>query len=66
MIVEYFEDTDLLLIRFGDHAIAKTRSLHDGVTLHLDAQGDVCAITIENASRTSLCRLEGHMVPRLA
>ena len=50
MKVRYFEDTDTLLIEFRDSAVAETRDLDENTTLDVDAQGNICAITIEHAS----------------
>ncbi len=50
MKVRYFEDTDTLLIEFRDAPIAETRDLDENTTLDLDAQGNICAMTIEHAS----------------
>ncbi|MFT3906484.1 MAG: DUF2283 domain-containing protein [Steroidobacteraceae bacterium] len=50
MKVRYFEDTDTLLIELRDAPIAETRDLDENTALDLDAQGSVCAITIEHAS----------------
>ncbi|MCE9555469.1 MAG: DUF2283 domain-containing protein [Planctomycetes bacterium] len=50
MKIRYFQDTDTLLIEFGEAPIAQTRDLDENTLLELDAQGNVCAITIEHAS----------------
>jgi uncharacterized protein YuzE len=51
MRIRYFEDTDTLLIEFKDAPIAETRDLDENTMLDLDAQGNVCAITVEHASQ---------------
>lgn len=51
MRVRYFERTDTLLIEFRDAPIAETRDLDESTTLDLDADGNLCAMTIEHASR---------------
>ncbi|MCL4210954.1 MAG: DUF2283 domain-containing protein [Phycisphaeraceae bacterium] len=52
MRIRYFTDTDTLLIEFReDGAVAHTRDLDENTTLDLDAQGNLCALTIEHASR---------------
>ena len=51
MRIRYFEDTDTLLIEFKEIAAAETRDLDDDIVVDLDAQGNVCAITLEHASR---------------
>jgi uncharacterized protein YuzE len=50
MKVRYFRDTDTLLIEFRDAPIIETRDLDENTTLDLDADGNVCAITMEHAS----------------
>jgi len=50
MKVRYFRDTDTLLIGFRDAPIMETRDLDENTTLGLDADGNVCAITMEHAS----------------
>jgi uncharacterized protein YuzE len=51
MRIRYFEDTDTLLIEFKDAPVAETRDLDENTTLDIDAQGNVCAITVEHASQ---------------
>jgi uncharacterized protein YuzE len=50
MKVRYFADTDTLLIEFRDVAVAETRDLDENTILDLDAQGNICSITVEHAS----------------
>ena len=50
MKVRYFEDTDTLLIEFRDAPVVETRDLDENTVLDLDAQGNICAITVEHAS----------------
>ena len=50
MKVRYFEDTDTLLIELRDLPIAETRELDENTLLDLDANGQLCAITIEHAT----------------
>ncbi len=49
MKVRYFEDTDTLLIEFRVAAITETRDLDENTVLDLDANGHICAITVEHA-----------------
>jgi uncharacterized protein YuzE len=51
MRIRYFKDTDTLLIEFKAAPVAETRDLDENTVLDLDAQGNVCAITIEHASQ---------------
>jgi uncharacterized protein YuzE len=51
MRIRYFKDTDTLLIEFKEAPVAETRDLDDNTVLDIDAQGNVCAITVEHASQ---------------
>ncbi|MBN8479684.1 MAG: DUF2283 domain-containing protein [Burkholderiales bacterium] len=50
MRVRYFASTDTLFIELRDAEVVETRGLDDDTLLDVDAQGDICAITIEHAS----------------
>ena len=55
MKLEYFSDTDTLYIAFREGDIVETRDLDENTLLELDADGNICAITLEHASaRTDL------------
>jgi uncharacterized protein YuzE len=51
MKISYFEDTDTLYIEFRDRNIAESKDLDENTILDVDANGNVCAITFEHASR---------------
>jgi uncharacterized protein YuzE len=51
MKVRYFADTDTMLIEFRDAAVAETRDLDADTILDIDAQGNICSITVEHASQ---------------
>lgn len=51
MKIQYFADTDTLLITFNDRGVAETRDLDENATLDLDTQGQVVAMTLEHASQ---------------
>jgi uncharacterized protein YuzE len=51
MKVRYFKDTDTLLIQFSDEAVVDTRDLSEDTLMEVDASGNLCAITIEHASK---------------
>ena len=51
MKIQYFEDTDTLYIEFKSGDIAETRDLDENTLIELDAEGHVCAMTMEHASR---------------
>lgn len=51
MRIRYFSGTDTLLIEFREAAVAESRDLDEDTLLDLDANGNICAITIEHASK---------------
>jgi uncharacterized protein YuzE len=51
MKVRYFSDTDTLLIELCDSLMDETRDLDENTVQDLDERGNICAITIEHASR---------------
>jgi uncharacterized protein YuzE len=51
MRIRYFKDTDTLFIEFKETPVAETRDLDENTVLDIDAQGNVCAITVEHASQ---------------
>jgi uncharacterized protein YuzE len=51
MKIKYFQDTDTLYIEFRDAEAAETRDLDENTLLDMDAQGNICAITIEHAQQ---------------
>jgi uncharacterized protein YuzE len=51
MKVRYFADTDTMLIEFRDAPIFESRDLDENTVLDVDAQGNICSITIEHASQ---------------
>jgi len=51
MRIRYFKDTDTLLIEFKEAPVAETRDLDENTVLDIDAQGNICAITVEHASQ---------------
>ena len=51
MRVRYFTDTDTLLLEFRDAPVSETRDLDENTLLDVDAEGNICSITIEHASK---------------
>jgi uncharacterized protein YuzE len=51
MKVRYFAGTDTMLIEFRDVPVTETRDLDENTVLDVDAQGNICSITIEHASQ---------------
>jgi uncharacterized protein YuzE len=50
MRIRYFAGTDTLYIEFRNAAIAETRDLDENMLLDIDADGNICPITVEHAS----------------
>ena len=50
MRIRYFASTDTLFIEFRDAPVAETRDLDENTLLDVDANGNICAITVEHAS----------------
>jgi uncharacterized protein YuzE len=48
--IKYFADTDTLYIELKAGTVAETRDLDENMLLDVDADGNICAITIEHAS----------------
>lgn len=51
MRIRYFTDTDTLLIEFKDRPVAETRDLDENTILDVDANANICSITVEHASQ---------------
>jgi uncharacterized protein YuzE len=64
MKIKYFEDTDTLYIEFRQGDVRETRDLDENTLLDLDAQGNICAITVEHArERASIPSFSYEQVP---
>jgi uncharacterized protein YuzE len=50
MRVRYFTDTDTLLIEFREARVLETKDLDENTLIDVDAEGNICSITIEHAS----------------
>ena len=50
MKIKYFAETDTLYIEFKPGAVAETRDLDENTVLDVDADGNICAMTVEHAS----------------
>ncbi len=48
MTITYFPDTDTLYIELSDAPITETRDLDEGTLVEFDAEGRLCAITVEH------------------
>lgn len=51
MRVRYFTDTDTLLIEFREAPVLETKDLDENTLIDVDAEGNICSITIEHASK---------------
>lgn len=51
MKIRYFTDTDTLYIEFRDLPVVETKDLDENTLLDVDADGNICAITLEYASK---------------
>jgi uncharacterized protein YuzE len=49
--IQYFQETDTLYIEFRAVEVAETRDLDENTILDLDISGNLCAITVEHASK---------------
>ena len=55
MKVQYFSDTDTMLIIFKDADIAETKELDENTYIEVDSEGKLVCLTIEHAKeRTSI------------
>ena len=53
MTITYFAETDTLYIELSDAPITETRDLDEGTLAEFDAEGRLCAITVEHAKERS-------------
>ncbi|MBI4219740.1 MAG: DUF2283 domain-containing protein [Chloroflexi bacterium] len=51
MKIRCFAETDTLYIEFRDAPVVETRDLDESTILDVDAGGNICAITVEHASK---------------
>ena len=51
MNIRYYTETDTLYIEFRDSPVAETRDLDENTLLDIDDDGNICAITVEHASK---------------
>ncbi|MHB8564383.1 MAG: DUF2283 domain-containing protein [Acidiferrobacteraceae bacterium] len=50
MKIRYFQETDTLSIEFRTARVVETKDLDEHTLLDLDAQGQICGLTLEQAS----------------
>ena len=51
MKIKYFRDTDTIHIEFRATGIIETRDLDENTQIDVDAEGQICALTMEHASQ---------------
>ena len=51
MKIRYFHETDTLYIELREALVAETRDLDENTQIDLDAGGNLCALTLEHASK---------------
>ena len=51
MKIRYYQDTDTLYIEFKPADVAETKDLDEDTVLDLNRDGNLCAITVEHASK---------------
>lgn len=50
MRIRYFRDTDTLWIELREAEVSETRDLDANTLADVDAEGNICSITVEHAS----------------
>jgi uncharacterized protein YuzE len=51
MKIKYFQQTDTLYIELREAKVAETRDIDENTQIDVDANGAMCGITIEHASK---------------
>lgn len=51
MKIKYFQATDTLYIEFRVAEVAESNDFDENTVIDVDRDGDICAITIEHASK---------------
>jgi len=66
MTIQYFEDTDTLLIAFKKNDVAETRNLDENTLVEFDAKGQLVSMTIEHArERADVANFTFSQVPAM-
>ncbi len=66
MTIQYFEDTDTLLIAFTKSDVAETRDLDENTLVEFDAKGQLVSMTIEHArERADVANFTFSQVPAM-
>ena len=51
MKIKYFSDTDTLYVAFNENEVEETKDIEDHITVDLDKDGNLVAMTIEHANQ---------------
>ena len=51
MKIRYYADTDTLYIEFRETPVEETKDLDENIVIDVDGEGNICAMTIEHASK---------------
>lgn len=51
MKIKFFHDTDTLYIEFRECEVVETKDLDENTVIDLDADGNMCGMTLEHASK---------------
>jgi uncharacterized protein YuzE len=66
MTIQYFEDTDTLLITLMKSDVAETRDLDENTLVEFDAKGNLVSMTIEHArERADVANFTFSQVPAM-
>jgi len=66
MTIQYFEDTDTLLITLKKSDVAETRDLDENTLVEFDAKGQLVSMTIEHArERADVANFTFSQVPAM-
>ena len=49
MKIEYFSDTDTLLLKFSENMVEETRDLNENTLVEFDSGGKLVSMTVEHA-----------------
>jgi len=66
MKIQYFEDTDTLLVVFKEVEVEETKDLDENTLVEFDAKGNLVSMTIEHArDRTDVANLSFQQIPSM-
>ncbi len=66
MRIQYFEDTDTLLLVFKESPVNETRDLDENTLVEFDADGNLVSMTVEHArERADVANFSFQHIPAL-